>query len=595
MTEQSEISLQLPLSIEDCWDLIIDEEAQSHWVGAEGTIGSRPGSSCYMTHFGTGYSGVVASIDKYALQLRFNSSQNAVAGVAETTEIDVHLEAASSNRTRFSLRIGSGNSEISATDITPTVQLWTLAAERLENLARTVASRKGRLRQAVIVIHGIGEQEPGDTLRSLVEGVLEPLPAERLDEEFQAWWKPDRSSRLFEMRMVTLKGQGRRQLPTDVYELYWAHLIRDTSLGHVYSWLRQLMLRRDVPSQFRMSWYALWGTLLAAVSLLVVRLGGWASPITGWLAGGGLVTTIAVMFWRASGRSVLLQVVGDASRYLSARPENIGHRQRIREEGVALLDRLHNSGRYDRIVVLGHSLGSVVGYDIITRFWAENRHKHAHLDRVDNQAAIAVNKALSDSAAISSAEAQRLQLGAWLAARANGFPWLISDFVTIGSPLSMADFLLASSKEDFERGVEERRFPTCPPQAETNSVGHSLATYTVAFTDRSGKPDRTIELFHDGAPFALTRWTNLYFPVRLLGDPIGGPVGGWAGAWVNDVALARPGKRRFGLHSRYWTPDSGNAHIQALREALKLRIAKTLRKSVRKHSPLLYLPADGDR
>ena len=59
-----------------------------------------------------------------------------------------------------------------------------------------------------------------------------------------------------------------------------------------------------------------------------------------------------------------LRFVGDAARYLSSSPSNIKMRQEIRSEGVQLLRKLHEQG-YGRIVVVGHSLGSVIAYDIL--------------------------------------------------------------------------------------------------------------------------------------------------------------------------------------------------------------------------------------
>lgn len=48
------------------------------------------------------------------------------------------------------------------------------ARDRLESLLARVAKRRDNPRQAVVVIHGIGEQEPGRTLRSLVASEWSP-------------------------------------------------------------------------------------------------------------------------------------------------------------------------------------------------------------------------------------------------------------------------------------------------------------------------------------------------------------------------------------------------------------------------------------
>jgi hypothetical protein len=36
-----------------------------------------------------------------------------------------------------------------------------------------------------------------------------------------------------------------------------------------------------------------------------------------------------------------------------------------------MLEALHDKDEYDRIVIVGHSLGSVIGYDITTHAWGE--------------------------------------------------------------------------------------------------------------------------------------------------------------------------------------------------------------------------------
>ena len=51
-------------------------------------------------------------------------------------------------------------------------------------------------------------------------------------------------------------------------------------------------------------------------------------------------------------------------------PRNIAMRHNIRERGLKLLRDLHDSGQYERIVMVAHSLGSIVAYDLVSLFWA---------------------------------------------------------------------------------------------------------------------------------------------------------------------------------------------------------------------------------
>ena len=82
-----------------------------------------------------------------------------------------------------------------------------------------------RPRQAVVIIHGIGEQRPMDTLWGFVSGVW----SKRL-----AHSKPDRISPTLELRRLSVPSVSAEWRPgqpvsTDFYELYWAHLMSGTS------------------------------------------------------------------------------------------------------------------------------------------------------------------------------------------------------------------------------------------------------------------------------------------------------------------------------------------------------------------------------
>lgn len=87
-------------------------------------------------------------------------------------------------------------------------------------------------RQAVVLIHGIGEQKPMATIRSFVDSVLE---ADEGIEHYERkgdgpkkrvayYSRPDRISGNFELRCLRSAG-GR--IKTDFYELYWAHRMKE--------------------------------------------------------------------------------------------------------------------------------------------------------------------------------------------------------------------------------------------------------------------------------------------------------------------------------------------------------------------------------
>ena len=88
-----------------------------------------------------------------------------------------------------------------------------------------------------------------------------------------------------------------------------------------------------------------------------------------WFFTSGLATLIVQWI----GAHIVLGYVADAARYLAPEPANIEARNNIRSEGIHLLRTLHATGKYHRIVVVGHSLVSVLGYDIIRNLWVDLR------------------------------------------------------------------------------------------------------------------------------------------------------------------------------------------------------------------------------
>ena len=88
--------------------------------------------------------------------------------------------------------------------------------------------------------------------------------------------------------------------------------------------------------------------------------------------GSSVVLFMALAVWRIwlLYDSFLVPVMADSARMLSATPENIPARDAIRKRGMELLEALHNSERrYERIVFVAHSLGTVVAYKVLSQYW----------------------------------------------------------------------------------------------------------------------------------------------------------------------------------------------------------------------------------
>ena len=470
---------------------------------------------------------------------------------------------------------------------------------------------------AIVVTHGMGEQIPMETLRGFVEAAwvtnkAAQWPATPADEKAEdIWFMPDGTAGSLELRRITTRwtkpqaSSTERGPRADFFEFYWADLAEGTTVEEVWDWIQILLLRwpSQVPNGLMGIWIALWAA--SAIILIVSALalspwpGGW------WHA----VFAIAAAGFGYIMKRLISPYLGDVARYVRADPRNIAMRHDIRERGLKLLQDLHDTKSYERIIMVAHSLGSIIAYDLVSLFWATRRDAlvvHEEDDPVF-QKLRAVETAAHSLAAATDAnrvdlmqayrEAQR---SLRLAMRSGGEDgtgrprepteeWLISDLVTLGSPLTHAPFLLARDAKDLSDKIGDWLFPTNCPQFQVIQTEQSRKIH-----DRPAPPPTAAVLgppqglfsyflrppktwsLHHAAPFAAVRWTNIYDTHRpiLRGDIISGPLAPVFGAGIRDIDLKDlRGQSPVFSHTLYWALAPGGGpmpHIDALRKAIDL-------------------------
>lgn len=389
----------------------------------------------------------------------------------------------------------------------------------------------------------------------------------------------------------------------------------------------------------------LWGAFLA-----LIGIGSAAMPSFSW-EGAFDVIFLTVQFepaavwllaflalFGALASIFLVPYVGDCARYLRDAPDNIEARDKIRALGIRVLEDLHQrrdrdatTPRYDRIVVVAHSLGSVIAYDVLRAFYTRStgslaagqemeaaladihRLKGARLVSVDAEAAQTptgiIWKALADTEIRPQVSA--VQVGANAADLAEpadphpGTPvstlgyqamqraafarfvtapaatpdkrgadyWRISDFVTMGSPLTHAALLLTRNGKERELAekVADREFPVAPPVWSKTEKGRVFYHARPVRAARRNGDKGAIRLQHSSM-FALTCWTNLYFTQHhaLRGDFIGGPIAPDLSPGTLNVPLETTVAGGYFNHVHYWNGSAGETapHILALRLAV---------------------------
>src|SRR6516162_4359613 len=355
--------------------------------------------------------------------------------------------------------------------------------------------------QAVVVIHGMGEQRPMDTIKAFVKAVWETdtvITANDLPHPSQVWSKPDVRTGSLELRRITTResipsASFPRRVRTDLYELYWADLTAGSTWDQFTGWVSGLLFRplSRVPRDVRLAWVALWIASLAAR--------------------------------RIAETSPEFDALCELERAAAAVDLN---------PTAAVLDEYYAAQRRLRVALAARRAPP-----------AQNP------------------QALPDPR------------------------WLITDFVTLGSPLAHAEFLIAASADDLAKRKFERELPESPPlreELDPNVFRLAQATHKLPV----GADFKTSKLIsfpppsaphvwelHHAAPFAMVRWTNVYDTASLVfrGDIIGGPLANVFGPAIIDVDLkSLRGQSRSFTHTKYWELDGEPIHIDVLRAAVNL-------------------------
>ena len=284
----------------------------------------------------------------------------------------------------------------------------------------------------------------------------------------------------------------------------------------------------------------------------------------------GIVYVFGGIYW-STFSPFLKNVLADSSRYFSNDPRNAAVRDNIRSAGVELLKDLHSSGKFDRIIVVAHSLGTVVAYNMLDHYWGMTRgdlrnddNTRAALRSVEREAY------LLDQAIGRDIESQR---GAYRQAQraysrrlatpepslqqhgVGPAPWLVSDLVTLGSPLTYAKFLAVDSHAEFTAKMFKfLRLPACPPVSGSELGGAGDRRRDLHGGWLSEVLDGGANLPLPSAVFAAVRWSNLYFTNKGFGqgDIVGGAVAPIFGRGIVDVELDRKELGKSFLHSKYW-------------------------------------------
>lgn len=236
---------------------------------------------------------------------------------------------------------------------------------------------------AFLVIHGIGEQNPFETLDSFARGIIVHLKSE--DVAFNAMHqiieRKGASGSGWTENYVRLTSADGKDI-IDIHEYYWAYLTEEKiTLSEIWNWTENTLKatktfyneNEDLRQRYEKKGKVRFRLENAASHLRWLWL---VSPLIKLMA---FILSIS----RPARSSMIHNLINKIEGYL--RPMIVGYigdiaiyttmdeksrffrlRQQILAESQALLESILDDD-YDRVIIAGHSLGSVIAYDTLNR------------------------------------------------------------------------------------------------------------------------------------------------------------------------------------------------------------------------------------
>ncbi|MBO8170692.1 MAG: hypothetical protein H0Z33_02255 [Bacillaceae bacterium] len=239
----------------------------------------------------------------------------------------------------------------------------------------------------ILVIHGIGEQAPFETLDLFCVNWIDYVKTQ--GEDIEVTHKRRRTEQNRYQDYVSIHHPNGQEI--DVHEYYWAHRVkRDISFSEVLNWLvttsdgareyydeyNEYVQEQEPPfknGRFIFRWYVKpLGRFFRTISMMpwVIR----------WLIPAGLDRLIHLLIGRT--RRLFLNYIGDVVIYTSSdlKSEYYQYRECVLNGAVEKIRDLMLNHDYEQLIILGHSMGSVIAYDALKRVNHEMNHDE-HLQR----------------------------------------------------------------------------------------------------------------------------------------------------------------------------------------------------------------------
>ncbi|GAB4173428.1 MAG: hypothetical protein Kow00100_15070 [Geothermobacteraceae bacterium] len=237
-------------------------------------------------------------------------------------------------------------------------------------------------RTAFVVIHGIGEQNPFETLDGFARGLLQLFDRQQVGYKLSHRLRRHQEGGWTES-FLRVAPKSRSKSFIDLHEVYWAYLTEGKiSPSEMLAWLETTLAntRRYFAENVELiEAYERDDQIDRLVSLCkAMRWAAWAYPVAKVLIQPvrlfsgtvyeGLLSTLAGKF-----NYFLTEYFGDVAIYTTAdrKSKFFNLRQRILRDSLEMLKAVLRDEEVEQVVLCGHSLGSVIAYDTLNRLQIE--------------------------------------------------------------------------------------------------------------------------------------------------------------------------------------------------------------------------------
>lgn len=404
-----------------------------------------------------------------------------------------------------------------------------------------------------LVIHGIGEQVPFESLDSFTRGLLKHLNPQNQPDRFQVAHqiieRQTENQSAWTESFVRISSTDEQAWSIDIHEYYWAYLTENLiTVPQVWQWLEQTLagtrhfyqnhetLDQELQDQCQLPSGNLLGSSSTTHSWYRLSRVIWHLRVLYPLIRLALFLTPQWPYWQPfqilrnwlerRATRVVVGYVGDLAIYTSMDQKSryFQIRQQIIKGAQELLESILQDEQNDYVVVAGHSLGSVIAYDV--------------LNRLNIKANLLKTQTPLESEAQSCFEEKLAKL---------------QGLITFGSPLDKVAFFF---QEQLGRVLHRRPEPETAEQwIETPYIRSQILGHLHSFKiEPQEKPKGSLltspiqPILADPLKPEMFKWINFYD----CKDPISGHLHFYQG--LENICL-RMGKPWGYAHNGYWQND----------------------------------------